>query len=382
VPSSHRPTPPSPAASHDSPALAERRVTGRTVAAAAGVSVFTVSQAMAGRAGVAPATRERVLKIAARLGYQPDPAASRLVARRRNGDGKSHRLVVAALAPVDQTNLQRLKPRLDACAAKLALDFRLHPVPWGSSPSAILRVLWQQGVQGIALCPSLEMEKPGWREADWSRFSVFKSTRSMPNLPFHLVRHGAWDYMQTTLAAIIERGYRRVAVLLHESVSRNDNLARLGAVLVAKERLFPVGTVCQWREYSALYGPDKTVAKTVAWLRNYGPDVLVVPYRSAYERLVTAGFSVPRDFAVACVLSGPEPAKVPRSPVLVSGCDTREPELYEVCLHQLREMILNGERGFPAHPFEHVISPRWIEGDTLPALTPAPPAPPVPRPKI
>jgi DNA-binding LacI/PurR family transcriptional regulator len=322
---------------------------------------------MAGRAGVAASTRERVLKIAAYLGYQPDPAAARLVARRRNRAPESARLVVAALFPAEQTNLQRLKPRLDACAANLGLDFRMHPVPWGSSPSAILRVLWQQGVQGLALCPSLEMEKPGWSKADWSRFSVFKSTRSMPNLPFHLVRHGAWDYMQTTLAAVIGRGYRRIAVLLHQSVSRNDNLARLGAVLVAQERLFPAGTVCQWREYSALYGEDKTVADIVAWLRDFRPDVLVVPYRSAYERLAEAGCRMPGDFAVACVLSGSEPAR--DSDVRVSGCDVREPELYEVCLHQLRDMILNGERGLPSLPFEHVLAPRWLEGDTLPFRT-------------
>jgi LacI family transcriptional regulator len=335
------------------------------VAAAAGVSVFTVSQVMAGRAGVAPATREHVLGIAQRLGYQPDPAAARLVARRRPATANASSLVVAALAPADQTNLQRLWPRLSVAASKLSMELRIQAVPCDCAPGALLRVLWQQGVQGLALCPSTEMEKPGWREADWSRLSVFKSTRSMPNLPFHLVRHDAWDYLFSTLSTVVRRGYRRIAVLLHRSVSEEDNLARLGAVLAAQQRLLPAGTICQWHEYRALYGQHKTVTEIVTWLRGYRPDVLIVPYRSALERLRESGCRVPEDFAAACVLSGDEP--LADTTLRVSGCDTRESELYEVCLHQLRDMILNGERGFPALPFEHVLAPRWIEGETLPA---------------
>jgi LacI family transcriptional regulator len=346
----------------------DRRPTSRTVAAAAGVSVFTVSQAIAGRPGVAPATRARVLEVAARLGYQPDPAAARLVARRRHRTPHSSRLVVAALASSGQSNLSRLKTHLDAYAASLALDLRVHLLTFESSPAATLRALWQQGVQGLALCPALEMTAPGWREADWSRFSVFKSTRSMPNLPFDLVRHDAWDYLSTTLATVIARGYRRLAVLLHRSASEPDNLARLGAVLVAQERLLPAGARCEWREYTALFDDSDAITGIGAWLRAYRPDAVVVPYRSTFEKLLQVGFRPPHDFAVACVLSGVEPAL--GTTQRVSGCDTRERELYEVSLYQVRERILNGDRGLPAHPSEHVLDPRWLEGDTLPNRAP------------
>lgn len=344
---------------------APSRVTSRTVAADAGVSVFTVSQVMAGRAGVAPATRARVLAAAARLGYRPDPAAARLVALRHRRAKDSSRLVVTMLARDNQPSLEYLKPRLDGYAGQLGLELRFHAISASTSPASALRVLWQQGTQGLILQPCLELATPAWRHADWSRFSVFKSTRGLPELPFHLVRHGAWDYMHTTLSAVIARGYRRIAVLLHNSINPSDNLARLGAVLVSQERLFPAGTVCEWREHPPQFDEPRTVASIVGWLRSYRPDVLVAPYGSVVDRLIAEGFRVPGDFAVACVLCGPRPAQG----IFFSGCDNREPELYEVCLHQLREMILKGERGVPALPFEHVIPPLWLEGDTLPFRT-------------
>ena len=52
------------------------RTTIEDVAAAAGVSVATVSRALRGLPNVAPTTRERVTEIASQLNYRPDPAAS------------------------------------------------------------------------------------------------------------------------------------------------------------------------------------------------------------------------------------------------------------------------------------------------------------------
>jgi len=61
---------------------AVQRTTIEDVAAAAGVSVATVSRALRGLPNVAPSTRDRVVEIASQLSYRPDPAASRLAAGR------------------------------------------------------------------------------------------------------------------------------------------------------------------------------------------------------------------------------------------------------------------------------------------------------------
>lgn len=63
----------------------ERRPTSRDVAAAAGVSRATVSYVLNGndrRRRIAPATRDRVLEVAQRLGYEPNAVALALRAGR------------------------------------------------------------------------------------------------------------------------------------------------------------------------------------------------------------------------------------------------------------------------------------------------------------
>ncbi len=61
---------------------AVRRPRLEDVAAAVEVSTATVSLVLRGIAGPSPATRDRVLEAAARLGYRPDRAASALASRR------------------------------------------------------------------------------------------------------------------------------------------------------------------------------------------------------------------------------------------------------------------------------------------------------------
>lgn len=66
----------------DASARPARRATIEDVALAASVSVATVSRAVRGLPNVAESTRERVLGVADRLDYHPDPAAARLAAGR------------------------------------------------------------------------------------------------------------------------------------------------------------------------------------------------------------------------------------------------------------------------------------------------------------
>ena len=70
------------------------RTTIEDVAAAAGVSVATVSRALRGLPNVATATRERVSTIAEQMSYRADPAASRLA----TGRSRSIAVVVPLLS--------------------------------------------------------------------------------------------------------------------------------------------------------------------------------------------------------------------------------------------------------------------------------------------
>ena len=55
----------------------------KNVALTAGVSAMTVSRALRGARGLTEATRQRVLQVASKLGYHPDPHVARLMHRVR-----------------------------------------------------------------------------------------------------------------------------------------------------------------------------------------------------------------------------------------------------------------------------------------------------------
>jgi len=84
-----------------------RRVTIKDVAAAAGVSIGTVSRAMHGHPGMLPATRAAILRTVDRLGYVPDGAAQSLRLRQTRVVGcavplASHPVFTAMLAGAEE----------------------------------------------------------------------------------------------------------------------------------------------------------------------------------------------------------------------------------------------------------------------------------------
>ncbi len=94
-------------------------VTIRDVASEAGVSVATVSRALRGLPSVAPATRERVEAVAARLAYVPDPYARRL------STAKNHTIIVA-VPYIGQWYYSNIVTSIEALATAAGYDIRLY----------------------------------------------------------------------------------------------------------------------------------------------------------------------------------------------------------------------------------------------------------------
>mgnify|MGYP005811705371 CR=1 FL=1 len=86
------------------------------VAAAAGVSVATVSRAVRGLPNVAASTRERVNLVARQLGYRPDPVASRLAAGRA-------RTVIVLVPHLSSWYFSNVVAGAEAVCAEAGYDF-------------------------------------------------------------------------------------------------------------------------------------------------------------------------------------------------------------------------------------------------------------------
>ncbi len=97
------------------------KITIEDVAAAAGVSVATVSRALRGLPNVAPATRQQVLAVAERLDYRPDRNASRLAAG-------STRTVAVAVPMLNAWYFSQVLAGVEAVLKEEGYDLLVHGV--------------------------------------------------------------------------------------------------------------------------------------------------------------------------------------------------------------------------------------------------------------
>lgn len=145
-----------------SPGVARKRIGLVDVAAEAGVSVTTASDALSGKGRLASATRERVLEAAERLGYRPNPLARSLVGARtgliavafsHTGD------ITAALADRDYLRQAVVAITGEALEHEVALVVgppTRHPEMWSRLPMDGLIVF--SPVRGDPLLPQIRSE--------------------------------------------------------------------------------------------------------------------------------------------------------------------------------------------------------------------------------
>ncbi len=135
------------------------RVSIRDVARAAGISKSTASYALRNHPGINKATRERVLRIAKRIGYIPDARIASWMASVR--DAKSKDLLPIAWLNThsmeDEEDVWRrhkfLSPWLEGARDRCRqLGYRLDEI-WTHQPGMTMRrvsqILYQRGIEGV-----------------------------------------------------------------------------------------------------------------------------------------------------------------------------------------------------------------------------------------
>ena len=163
------PPPPVETRASEPPSTDARPVGIKDIAKALGISIGTVDRAIHSRGGINPITKERVLKMALTLGYQPNLAARYLKAPRQ--------VRVAINLPA------RIGSFFDAVRAGIRdaaspfrvgveLQFRTHPV-LGEGDEDLFREALDDGSKGIIIAPGRPAQLKVWiRRAAQKRIPV------------------------------------------------------------------------------------------------------------------------------------------------------------------------------------------------------------------
>lgn len=346
----------------------------RRIAKLAGVSPCTVSLSLHNSPKIPDSTKDRVLKIARRIGYTPNAKVAELMAQMRLKRSPEREACLGVFSFYDTirpwegaVHLSRIYAGMTERAE--ALGYRLEPL-WlkapGMTPQRFRKILDARGIQGL-LCfgsPNLHDEIP----AELDHYAIVTQGVSIKT-PLHRVASHAYNDMWRVLRKVRELGYKRPGVVIGEYEGARSAHAYLSVYLGWCQ--VELGTPPPIPVLQLTHVEEE---RFVAWYRQYAPDVIVFAhhYKALPElaRVLDAHrIRTPAEVgivAVTQVLDGTPFSGLQANPHLVGAC----------AVEMVVARIMNGHFGIPEHPRIEMVEMDWIPGKTLrdtstPATRPA-----------
>ena len=243
-------------------------ITLQQIARAADCSLATVSYALRDDPRIRPETRTSVQKIAAQLGYRPNPRFAALMSHIRNSRpvaaGERIAFVWVHTARAESTKdpfLQRVF--LGAKARAEALGYGLEQF-WtaqrGMTDRRLSQVIKSRGIVGLLLSPVIH-EAEVTLDLEWNCFApaVIGSARWSPEL--HHAGHHHYLAMRLTLEKLAATGCRRPMAIIEAGVNERARRA--------------------WEAAFTVFHPSRAAAAELLWVGLPGD-------RRAAARLITA----------------------------------------------------------------------------------------------
>ena len=182
------------------PQAIKERALAQQVAEAAGVSQSAVSRAFTPGASVSPVTRERILRAAEELGYEPR--------RRAAFESRATGQIAIVMADISNPFFPPVLDTLMLCLQRRGLSFRLHCAPRGVDVDTLIPELFAAPPAGILLNAATTD----------SRLPAICRERHMPLVLLNRILMHADVSM---VACDNYAGGRQVAALLHSAGRRN-----------------------------------------------------------------------------------------------------------------------------------------------------------------
>jgi LacI family transcriptional regulator len=336
--------------------MATSRITVAEIARQAGVSRSAASYALRDDPNIAPATRERIKRVAQQLGYRPDPVLAKLMAHLHVRRGTHYLGKLAFLNPSrDRDFLQRTHALREffanAAVQAGALGYQTEEF-WlyesGRSPKRLAQILLNRGINGIVLGST---GQPGSIvDFPWGKFTAVTVGYSVvsPSLNRVVTNH----YRNTLLALrhVTEAGYRRIGLVVDKEEPTMENL-HLAAFYV-HQRALPVK---QWIPACVSSGD---IGALRAWFNRYRPDV-ILNADMPLQYLEKAGIRVPQDVALVSLLRWDDQAGI-------AGVLPGYERLGTSAINLLASQLHHNETGVPANPHIMLTEGSWIDGESLP----------------
>jgi DNA-binding LacI/PurR family transcriptional regulator len=344
--------------------LHQKRVTIYDIAARAGVSHSTVALALKNHARISESRRRQIQKLAAEMGYSPDPLLAALATYRAQLRPVKLQSAIAWINHWERPEQLRKEHReFDAYwrGAEMAarrFGYRLEEFRWEKKFTArrFEQILLARGIRGLLIPP--HPIAADWGDFDWKKFSIIRFGLSVPQPDSHLVTADQLRAVLMAVGKINELGYQRIGLVLPEDQDRRLGGNFIGGYLVA-QKFFKLAPLPPLMLEEKVFAPDsvKGLRLVERWLDKHKPDAVLTSVTTLSEMLRRLGRRIPGDIGVAGTSSD-----VP----VDAGIDQHSEAIGRMAVEMLVSQINLNERGEPTDPARILIESRWRDGTSLP----------------
>lgn len=336
--------------------------TQHDVARLSGVSVMTVSRVLRGEARVAGSTRERVLAVAAEIGYEPDPDLARLMQRVRSRKTVKIRAVIAVIrewVPADHL----LSPSYQYVPLAAIRDrARGHGYEveefWlgkdGLTPKKLGKILHARGIEAVIVSP--QSTRLLCAELDYSPFASVAFGYAMREPALHMCAGNMTLGIQTAAEQLTARGYRRIGVAVTSWIVNRSQFGYSGGLFHFQQSLSAQARV------PLLLLPHNDLSRGFApfsaWMEEHQPDALISFDTHVPGWLEKMGIRFPDQIGFVVHDWTPQMKDY-------AGIYQRRDHLAASAVDLIVTQLSQHEYGVPAVPRQIMIPPQWIDGPSV-----------------
>lgn len=338
------------------------RVTLKDIAARLGVTKTTVSIALRNSPRISQAVRDKVHRVAAELGYEPDPFLRRLSAYRRAAMDGAVQGGIGWLNRWHPPEQLRRYHEFDqywrgSRRAAARMGYRLEEILWPSSVPAkeMERQLSGRGILGLLIPP----HPPGvdWGGFDWTRFSLMRFGLSVREVDSNLVTSDHQRAMVMAMGKMRDYGYKRIGLVFGRAHDCSMGGNYHGGFVCAHGMLNLEAIIPPLDSDENMPAPRRQ-RELGTWMRRHQPDAILTAVSKVPDLLRGLGYRVPRDVAVA--------STSPYDLAVDAGIDQCPGAIGEIAAEMLIKQISLNQRGEPADPCRILVEARWKDGRSLP----------------
>ena len=328
------------------------------VAKLAGVSTMTVSLALRAHPSIPQKTIQKIISIADKIGYRPNPMVSALMSDLKSKRSKRSSSIIAfinAFPPNAHwrslSSLKRLRNGLEFRAEQLGYkisEFELGP--HGVNEKQLIRILQTRGIRGVVFAPFPSSDTR--LEQDWSKFACAALGYSLAYPQFHCAVNHQIHTLRLAFHELRKCGYKRIGFATSESDDQRSSHNWLASFLLEKHKALdntiesPLFLTKQW---------DKK--KFLNWLQKTKPEAIVTTNSEIHEMLDAGGYNIPRDLGLAYLHLFDEMKNC-------SGIDQNDEQIAEAALDLVIEQLYTNLFGSKITPKVVLIEGKWIQGET------------------